>query len=233
MEIKDINIQSIEPLIETQFHALTDNGKQFFDINEITFNGKKYNDINVLASDLNVIINTKTNEELNNLKAEELRKYDDWFIRKIRKGIEVPIEVIEACNEIDERYFKLGLNSSYKKETATERKTQPAEPEPIKTEPIKETLILNTMQTHENTNVVKPTMIGKKPVYKSKKYQLNILDYIKGFIVSILSAMLFAVQQMADSGTLQVTNYKSIVMAAISAAIGYLLKNLFTDNSKK
>ena len=54
------------------------------------------------------------------------------------------------------------------------------------------------MQTHENTNVVKPTMIGKKPVYKSKKYQLNILDYIKGFIVSVLSAMLFAAQQMAD-----------------------------------
>ena len=89
------------------------------------------------------------------------------------------------------------------------------------------------MQTHENTNVVKPTMIGKKPVYKSKKYQLNILDYIKGFIVSVLSVMLFAAQQMADSGTLSITNYKPIIMVSISAAAGYLIKNLFTDNSKK
>ena len=185
MEIKDLKIKSIEPIVENQFHALTAAGIRFFDINEITFNGKKYSDINILASDLKVIINTKTNEELSNLKAEELRKYDDWFIRKIRKGIEVPIEIIEACNEIDERYFELGLNSSYKKEAATERKTKAPEPEPIITEPIKENLILNTMQTHENTNVVKPTMIGKTPVYKSKKYKLNM----KKFSLFILAIM--------------------------------------------
>ena len=45
-----------------------------------------------------------TLEILSKLKAEELRQYDDWFIRKVRTGLEVPKEVIEACNAIDEKY---------------------------------------------------------------------------------------------------------------------------------
>lgn len=45
-----------------------------------------------------------TSEVLSKLKAEELRQYDDWFIRKVRTGLEVPKEVIEACNAIDEKY---------------------------------------------------------------------------------------------------------------------------------
>ena len=91
----------------------------------------------------------------------------------------------------------------------------------------------NDMQTHENTNVVKPTMIGKKPVFKSKKYKLNILDYAKGFTVACLSSALFVVQQLADGGTLGDLNYKPVIMAAISGGVGYLLKNFFTDSSKK
>lgn len=51
-----------------------------------------------------------TLETLSKLKAEELRQYDDWFIRKVRTGLEVPKEVIDACNEIDVRYNELKAN---------------------------------------------------------------------------------------------------------------------------
>ena len=68
---------------------------------------------------------------------------------------------------------------------------------------------------------------------KSKKYRLNILDYAKGFVVACLTSALFVVQQLADGGTLSHLNYKPVVMAAISGGCGYLLKNLFTDTSKK
>lgn len=50
-----------------------------------------------------------TLETLSKLKAEELRQYDDWFIRKIRTGLEVPLEIIEACNNIDKKYEELKL----------------------------------------------------------------------------------------------------------------------------
>lgn len=89
------------------------------------------------------------------------------------------------------------------------------------------------MQTHTNTNVEKPTMIGKKPLFKSKKWRLNLLDFIKGFVVACLSSALFVVQQLADGGTLGTLNYKPVVMAAISGGCGYLLKNLFTDSKVK
>lgn len=48
-----------------------------------------------------------TLEILRRLKAEELRNYNDWFIRKVRTGLEVPKEVIDACNAIDEKYEDL------------------------------------------------------------------------------------------------------------------------------
>ena len=51
-----------------------------------------------------------TLETLSKLKAEELRQYDDWFIRKVRTGLEVPKEVIDACNEIDAKYEILKAN---------------------------------------------------------------------------------------------------------------------------
>lgn len=51
-----------------------------------------------------------TLETLSKLKAEELRQYNDWFIRKVRTGLEVPKEVIEACNAIDEKYEDLKAN---------------------------------------------------------------------------------------------------------------------------
>jgi len=51
-----------------------------------------------------------TLEVLSKLKAEELRQYNDWFIRKVRTGLEVPKEVIDACNEIDTKYELLKAN---------------------------------------------------------------------------------------------------------------------------
>lgn len=48
-----------------------------------------------------------TLEILSKLKAEELRQYNDWFIRKVRTGLEVPKEVIDACDAIDKKYEDL------------------------------------------------------------------------------------------------------------------------------
>ncbi len=89
------------------------------------------------------------------------------------------------------------------------------------------------MQTHENTNVQKPTVILKKPFFKAKKYRLNILDFIKGFIIASLSGAIFVIQKYADSGTLDVNNLKPVYMAFIAGGAGYLIKNFFTDSSKK
>lgn len=46
-------------------------------------------------------------EILNENQYNELQPYDWYFTRFIRKGIEVPKEVIDITNEIDEKYKKL------------------------------------------------------------------------------------------------------------------------------
>lgn len=44
---------------------------------------------------------------LNKEQYDELQPYDWYFTRFTRKGIEVPKEVIDITNEIDEKYKKL------------------------------------------------------------------------------------------------------------------------------
>lgn len=56
---------------------------------------------------------------------------------------------------------------------------------------------------------------------------LGWLDIAKGLVVAILTPVFVIVQQSLDAGVL-VFEWKSILMAAIAGALGYLTKNFFT-----
>ena len=48
--------------------------------------------------------------QLNAMKSEELAQYDCWIMRKIRTGEEVPEEVKNITDAIDEKYEDLKAN---------------------------------------------------------------------------------------------------------------------------
>lgn len=50
-----------------------------------------------------------TKADLDKLQFDEMKVYDWHFVRKIRKGVEVPIDILNELNEIDERYNALKL----------------------------------------------------------------------------------------------------------------------------
>jgi len=64
----------------------------------------------------------------------------------------------------------------------------------------------------------------------SKLFTLNNKDFFKGFIMAILVPAVLIVQQSLESGTL-VLNWKAILMASISGALAYLMKNFFTTET--
>lgn len=61
----------------------------------------------------------------------------------------------------------------------------------------------------------------------SKKYTLDWRDFGKGLLVSTGTAVLVVVQNSIEGGHLEF-NWKQIGIAAIGAAVTYLLKNFFT-----
>lgn len=66
----------------------------------------------------------------------------------------------------------------------------------------------------------------------SKLFTLNAKDFLKGLVMAILVPAVLVIQQSIDSGTL-VLNWKAILMASISGALAYLLKNFFTTDASK
>ena len=60
---------------------------------------------------------------------------------------------------------------------------------------------------------------------------LKTKDFIKGLFVSVGTSVLVIVQATVSTGELTF-NWKQIGMAAVGAAIAYLLKNFFTDDVK-
>ena len=60
-------------------------------------------------------------------------------------------------------------------------------------------------------------------------FKLDWKDLIKGLVVSVLSAVIGSITQMMTSGF----DWKQIVVLALSAGLGYLLKNLATDSDGK
>ena len=63
-------------------------------------------------------------------------------------------------------------------------------------------------------------------------YKLKLRDFLKGLLVSVMTAVLVVVQNSLDSGNLTF-NWKAIAMSAIGAAVAYLLKNYFTNDVKQ
>ena len=60
----------------------------------------------------------------------------------------------------------------------------------------------------------------------SKKFTLQVPDFVRGAILSALTAGLTIVQSSLDAGQLKF-NWHLIGMASISAFVAYLMKNYF------
>lgn len=63
-------------------------------------------------------------------------------------------------------------------------------------------------------------------------FSLKQRDIIKGVIMAALVPALVIIQQSVLAGDL-VFNWKAIATAAIAGFVGYLLKNVFTDDVKQ
>lgn len=61
---------------------------------------------------------------------------------------------------------------------------------------------------------------------KSKKYRLNWLDILKGFLVSFLGAGIIVLQQTVTSGAI---DWRNILNVSVAGGLAYLIKNFFTD----
>jgi ABC-type uncharacterized transport system permease subunit len=61
-------------------------------------------------------------------------------------------------------------------------------------------------------------------------FKLNWMDYVKGFIVAIVTAILTSILPIIQTGKLpDLATLKAIAISGIAAGIAYLLKNLFTN----
>lgn len=64
----------------------------------------------------------------------------------------------------------------------------------------------------------------------SSLFTLNSKDWIKGLVVAVLTAVITVVYSTIQTGTL-VLDWKAISIAAISAALAYITKNLLTNSN--
>lgn len=67
----------------------------------------------------------------------------------------------------------------------------------------------------------------------SNFFNLNWADVIKGFIVAVVGAILAAVYQAIQAGTINFTwvFWQPIVLSGVGAGIAYLIKNVFTNSA--
>lgn len=61
---------------------------------------------------------------------------------------------------------------------------------------------------------------------------LNTNDFIKGLIMAVLSTVITIVYQTVEAGSL-VFDWKSIGTMALTTALAYIMKNLFTNSTGK
>lgn len=72
--------------------------------------------------------------------------------------------------------------------------------------------------------------LKSKPQYmNSSLFTLNSKDFGKGLIVAVLTAVITVIYNTVQTGSL-VFDWKSISVAALSAALAYITKNLFTNS---
>ncbi len=65
---------------------------------------------------------------------------------------------------------------------------------------------------------------------KSDIFSINWKDFLKGLIVTVLASVIATVQQMIVTPPI---NWNVVLTVAISALVGYLLKNFVTDGNKE
>ena len=58
---------------------------------------------------------------------------------------------------------------------------------------------------------------------------LKLRDFLKGIVMAVIVPALLAIQQSISAGELTI-NWKSLGLTAIASFIGYLAKNLFTND---
>jgi hypothetical protein len=61
---------------------------------------------------------------------------------------------------------------------------------------------------------------------------LNTTDFIKGLIMAVLSTVITIVYQTVEAGSL-IFDWKSIGTMALTTALAYIMKNLFTNSTGK
>jgi hypothetical protein len=67
---------------------------------------------------------------------------------------------------------------------------------------------------------------------KSTFLKLNIKDIGKALILTFITALLTGIYQLLQVGTLLTwESFKPVVLSAIAAVIGYLLKNVLTNSN--
>jgi len=63
-------------------------------------------------------------------------------------------------------------------------------------------------------------------------FTLNSSDFLKGLIMAVLSSVITVVYQTIESGSL-VFDWKAIGTMALTTALAYIMKNLFTNSTGK
>jgi hypothetical protein len=61
---------------------------------------------------------------------------------------------------------------------------------------------------------------------------LNSSDFIKGLIMAVLTSVITVVYQTVEAGSL-VFDWKAIGTMALTSALAYIMKNLFTNSKGK
>jgi hypothetical protein len=61
---------------------------------------------------------------------------------------------------------------------------------------------------------------------------LNSSDFLKGLIMAVLSSVITVVYQTVEAGSL-VFDWKAIGTIALTSALAYIMKNLFTNSTGK
>jgi hypothetical protein len=67
----------------------------------------------------------------------------------------------------------------------------------------------------------------------SKIFKLNASDFVKGLVLTILTALVTGLYELIQSGwqlTFDWLTFKPIVMTAAAAALSYLIKNFLTNS---
>ena len=61
-------------------------------------------------------------------------------------------------------------------------------------------------------------------------FKLNSSDFLKGLIMAVLSTVITVVYQTVEAGSL-VFDWKAIGTMALTTALAYIMKNLFTNSA--